>query len=435
MSDDTLNETKSFKNIKCIGDVEVLFEGCDTEEQINAKKEEIKNELVRYMKSVSSLEMIKDAKKIRDWVIEASQLFIVRANFDLDDWDADNTRSAQEKLVDMKNKTREEKEHPYKLELRRFDELDKAQSVEGLTAAIKEAFRGLVRNGKVNPEMAIITRTLVEGGEKQRLSLALNLLKNCSSAMLWENNIYHLKRMVADRTAANEVLAYGDAIVKSPLPLLWDTTEDARYANTVIMQSALHYVDKKDTTLSGAGAFISPVMEMPPTQTIFKRPSHAIPSSVVKTVNNFTGILKGAGYKVYAGEDGGIVLDDLELAFNSMANTIVAMSAKYETDQQLVSQKMDYLYQQQGQLAMGQQQQQQQLQYQVGPYNNGRGRVGGDNRTCYICGIVGHIARNCRRQGNGGVGGVEGRSSSPSSMGQQGAATPRRSPSASSRKN
>ena len=224
-------------------------------------------------------------------------------------------------------------------ELQRYEEIDAARTAEGLLSSIKVVFGGLVRMGRVCPELAIITRTLIEGTEKQRLSLALNMLRGNRSAMLRENNIIHLKGMTADRNAAADVLTYGDAIVESPLPLLWPSTAEARFANSVIMQAAAKQRRSAAEKQYGDCLKGSAIMPMYATHDIFKSPARfAMPADVARTVNAYTGVLeKGAGHPFSTGKDEGEVVLDPELAFAALINTIKALTAKYENDGQRIA--------------------------------------------------------------------------------------------------
>ena len=272
-----------------------------------------------------------------------------------------------------------EKEHPYKEEIRQFKELEAVNSEEQLLAKIKEDFKVAIQEGRLTHASATIIRVIMEGSRMDMLQCVEHILHNQVDLMVKVNNLRHLVKWNDNKATQLFAVAYGRFVIKMKDPLLWEEVEAGKTANTTMLNSLR--ADMQTLTGGGNGG---------PGRRFFKhgglgeneKKKYTMPSDVLNAINR-TDALRGSGYKVYVGEDGGVVLDDMEVAFQTLHHSVNTLATRVVENENITQRLQQAL-----------QQAQQQLGYGV-PNNSNRSNSPSRNGVCYFCGKTGHIQRNC----------------------------------------
>ena len=77
-----------------------------------------------------------------------------------------------------------------------------------------------------------------------------------------------------------------------------------------------------------------------------------MPSDVLNAINR-TDALRGSGYKVYVGEDGGVALDDMEVAFQTLHHSVNTLATRVVEKENITQRLQQALQQAQQQLGYG----------------------------------------------------------------------------------
>ena len=286
----------------------------------------------------------------------------------------------EDTLLKLKLRAETEKAHKYKTKMRSYRSREDIAKEEELAKHIKIQYKTAINN-------ATLTQILVEGSKRQQLMVAQDLVMSNFDQIVQDNNL----RYVCDLSERDEGQAqlFGDRIVACPYPMLWKEVEDAVSANNVMLSAMKDW--QIGEPLSG-GEPKPTMVNRARLEKYFKQEFKAnIKPNVFEAAKANGKLLSGSGYKVYVGEDGSVVLDDLEAAFGALNATVTALQTQLQEAKETIKQlqgQQGYLYQQQQLI--------QQPQHQQRAASPARA-------TCYACGKVGHIARNCWSNGNGGA--------------------------------
>lgn len=353
-----------------------------TEAEIDAFVEGEMEKMVGY---VTELEQSLEAQKEEAMLLEArdQRLHWINSKRKLKERGKTND---EETLLKLKIRETDEKEHPFKAKLRAYEARVATFTEPVLIKNIKTQYKSAVVNSTMTPMSAVMVETLINGTRLQQLMLAQDILMGNTAKMVQESNLRYLGGLMKSDAAHGHV--YGDRIVVCPYPMLWTEVDEAVSANNIMLNSV---EGAKEELLSGGGEARAATVNARCQKYFKKTFSTSIIPEVFESVKARSTLLRGSGYKVFVGEDGGVVLDDMELAFSALQKTVQALEAKLAE----TSSNTNYLHQQQQQLIHATQQQQHHHQQQTNMYHIQRQASPTRNSTCYACGKAGHIARNC----------------------------------------
>ena len=305
------------------------------------------------------------------------------------------TREEQLKAEEnaMRRRKDEEKLYPHLAALRAHRER-KAIELKGTNdEVVLNNYHNAMTEGRLNPVMAVVIKTLMVGKERERKALAWNLSMSQFDAVITDNNLDFLDKLDNSPNGKSLGMAYGKNIVKLKVPLLWEDVRGADALNITLMTTDPELATT--TTLSGSGPFSK-------SENQFGRNSYIMPKNVFETLKKHN-LLSGSGYSVRVNPDGMVVLDDMEMAYNTLNNAVQSLGARvaeFELGASGFSNQLQLLHQQQ----QTQQQQMQAWQTQVPSHNYGGRAPSPRMGNCYNCGKPGHIARNCYARSGGGGG-------------------------------